>query len=94
MGTNSLKEDREKLMQETRESRLLLWELIRLRHPQWKLTQRLISADEISEELREVLGGPAGYRKPTFKRWQRMRLWPPPEILQDRQEQVLEHQND
>ncbi|HTY24062.1 MAG TPA: hypothetical protein VMC85_13090 [Desulfomonilaceae bacterium] len=93
MGANSLKEDRKKLMEETRESRLLLWKLIRLRHPQWKLTERLIATDEISEELKQALSGHPKSRRVTFKKWQRMRLWPPPEILHDRQEQALEHQN-
>ena len=94
MGTNSLKEDREKLMQETRESRLILWELLRLRYPQWDLTQRLVAADEISEELKQALSGHVKSRRVTFKKWQCMRLWPPPEVLQDRREEALEHQND
>ena len=84
MRLNALRKEREKIMEETRESRLILWELLRLRHPQWDLTKRLISADEILEELKQALGGPSQYRKPMFKKWQRMRLWPPPEVIQDR----------
>ncbi len=94
MGTNLLNKDREKLMQETRESRLILWELLRLRYPHWQLTQRSIAADEISEELKQALGGHPNCRRSTFKKWQRMRLWPPPEILHDCQDQVLESQHD
>jgi len=94
MRLNALRKEREKLIRETRESRLILWELLRLRHPQWDLTKRLISADEISNELKQALPDWSNNRKPMFTKWQRMRLWPPPEILQDRQEQALEHQND
>ena len=46
------------------------------------LTDQLIPVDEILPELKEAM---ALYnrngRKSTFKIWQRMRLWPPPEIL-------------
>jgi len=59
MGSNSQKEDREKIMLETRETRLLLWDLLRLRYPRWELTERLIPADEIVEELTQALNGPA-----------------------------------
>ena len=94
MRLNALRKEREKIMQETRESRLILWELLRLRYPHWQLTQRLIAADEISEELKQALSGNPKGRRSTFKKWQRMRLWPPPEILHDYREQVLESQND
>lgn len=94
MESKSLKTDREKLMQETRESRLILWELLQLRYPLRKLTHELIAADEISEELKQALTGPPKGRRSTFKKWQRMRLWPPPEILHDSQEQVSDHKND
>ena len=94
MGAKSLNQDRQKVMEETRESRLILWELLRLRYPHWQLTERLIAADEISEELKQVLSCHAKTRRSTFKKWQRMRLWPPPEILHDCHEKVLEHHND
>ena len=94
MRLNALRKEREKIMQETRESRLILWELLRLRYPHWQLTQRLIAADEISEELKQALSGNPKGRRSTFKEWQRMRLWPPPEILHDCHEQVLESQHD
>ena len=86
MRLNALRKEREKLMQETRESRLILWQLLRLRHPQWNLTKRLISADEILEELKQVLPDWSNNRKPAFKKWQRMRLWPPPEVLDHRRD--------
>ncbi len=94
MRLNALRKEREKIMQETRESRLILWELLRLRYSTRQLAKGLIAADEISEELKQALGGPSQYRKPAFKKWQRMRLWPPPEILHDCHEQVLESQHD
>jgi len=94
MRLNALRKEREKIMQATRESRLILWELLRLRHPQWNLTKRLISADEILEELKQALPDWSNNRKPAFKKWQRMRLWPPPEVLHDCQEQALEQPND
>ncbi len=88
MGANSLKKDRERIMFESRESRLVLWELLLLRYPRWKLTERPIAVDEILEELRQVLNVfYPGHRKSTFKIWQRLRLWPPPEILHDCREQ-------
>ena len=90
MGSNSQKEDREKIMLETRETRLLLWDLLRLRYPRWKLIERLIPADEVLEELTRALNGRPKGRKAAFKRWQRLRLWPPPEILHSCEEQVLE----
>ena len=46
------RKDREKIMQETRESRLMLWDLLRLRYPEWELTERPIAVDEILPELR------------------------------------------
>ena len=71
-------------MLESRESQLVLWELLLLRYPRWKLTYRPIAVDEILPELRQVLDiFQPGQRKSTFKIWQRMRLWPPPEILND-----------
>jgi len=94
MGTNAQKKDRETMMLESRESRLVLWELLLLRYPRWKLTERPIAVDEILEELRQVLNVfHPGSKKSTFKRWQRLRLWPPPEILHDCKEQVLDSQN-
>lgn len=90
MGQNSLHKDRERIMLETRGARLLLWDLLRLRYPRWELTERLIPADEILEELKHALNGPPRGRKYTLKRWQRLRLWPPPEILHDCQEHVAE----
>ena len=95
MKINPPKQDRETEMQESRESRLLLWNLLLLRYPQWELTQRLIPVDEIQEELRQVLNTfHPGKKKSIFKKWQRLRLWPPPEILHDCREQGLEHPND
>jgi hypothetical protein len=95
MGTNAQKNDRETLMLESRESRLLLWDLLRLRYPRWKLIERPIAADEIREELRQVLNlFYPGRKKSTFKIWQRLRLWPPPEILHACKEQFLDRQND
>ena len=94
MGTKSSKEDRETLMLETRESRLMLWEMLRLRYPRRELIERPIAVDEILEELRQVLNlFHPSTKKSTFKRWQRLRLWPPPEILHDCKEQVLDSQN-
>ena len=54
MGANSLKKDRETIMLENRESRLMLWDLLRLRYPEWELTERPIAVDEILPELRHV----------------------------------------
>ena len=89
------RKDREKIMQETRESRLMLWDLLRLRYPEWELTERPIAVDEILPELRHVFNiFHLSSRKCTFKIWQRLRLWPPPEILHDCREQGLEHPND
>ena len=90
MGTKSLKKDRETRLLESRESRLLLWELLRLRYPRRELIERPIAVDEILEELRQVLNifHPSS-KKSTFKRWQRLRLWPPPEILHDCREQEV-----
>ena len=84
MGTNAREKDREMMMHETREARLMLWDLLRLRYPKRELTNRPIPVDEILPELRHVLNifHPIS-RKCTFKIWQRMRLWPPPEILHD-----------
>ena len=90
MGANSLQKDRERIMLETRESRLLLWELLRLRYPRWKLAERLIPVDEILEELTQALNGRPKGRKAAFKRWQRLRLWPPPEILHGCEEKESE----
>jgi hypothetical protein len=95
MGTKSSKKDREALMLETRESRLLLWELLRLRYTRRELIERPIAVDEILEELRQVLNifHPSS-KKSTFKIWQRLRLWPPPEILHDCREHAPGSQND
>ncbi len=90
----SLKKDREKIMQETRESRLILWELLRLRYPLRQLIHHPIAADEISEELKQALGDHSNGRRSTFKKWQRLRLWPPPEIRHDSEEQILDHKDD
>jgi hypothetical protein len=85
------KQDRETLMQETRESRLILWELLRLRYPRRQLLDKPIPVDEIREELRQALKTFHGRNQKTiFKAWQRLRLWPPPEILRDSPDQVLE----
>ena len=87
----SPKEDRETLMLETRESRLLLWELLRLRYPRRRLVEKPIPVEEILSELKQVLNTLHGRNKKTiFKTWQRLRLWPPPEILHDSPERVLE----
>jgi hypothetical protein len=51
MGSNSMKKDRETMMLETRESRLLLWELLRLRYRRRELIEKPIPVDEILEEL-------------------------------------------
>ncbi len=91
MGTKSGKKDMETMLLESRESRLLLWELLRLRYPRRELIERPIAVDEILEELRQVLNAyHRGQRKSTFKIWQRLRLWPPPEILHDCREHALE----
>ncbi len=90
MGTNAQKNDRETLMLESRESRLMLWDLLRLRYPRWKLTERPIAVDEILLELRHVFNiFHLSSKKSTFKIWQRMRLWPPPEILHDCRKQEI-----
>ena len=82
-------------MLETRESRLVLWELLLLRYPRWKLTQRPIAVDEILPELRHVFDVfHLNSKKSTFKIWQRLRLWPPPEILHDCREHDLGSRND
>jgi len=49
-----------------------------------------IAVVEILPELRHVLNifQPSS-KKSTFKIWQRMRLWPPPEILHDCREQEI-----
>jgi len=95
MGTNARKKDRETMMVESRESRLMLWDLLRLRYPRWNLIERPIAVDEIRLELRQVLNlFYPGRKKSTFKIWQRLRLWPPPEILHDCKGQVLDSQND
>jgi hypothetical protein len=84
MKINSPNQDRETMMQESREARLMLWDLLRLRYPEWELTERPIAVDEILPELRHVFNiFHLSSRKSTFKIWQRMRLWPPPEIVHD-----------
>ncbi len=83
------------MMVESRESRLMLWDLLRLRYPRWNLIDRPIAVDEIREELRQVLNlFYPGRKKSTFKIWQRLRLRPPPEILHDYKGQVRECEND
>lgn len=93
MGIKLLNKDREKLMQESRESRLILWELLRLRYPQWQLMRHPIAADEIYEELKQAVSAHPNGRRAVFKKWQRMRLWPPPEVIHDSQQQVSNTQN-
>ena len=90
MGTSTQKKDRETMMLESRESRLMLWDLLRLRYSRRELTERSIPVEEIVPELRQVLNifHPSS-RKSTFKIWQRLRLWPPPEILHDCREQEV-----
>ena len=85
MGSKSLfKQDRETMMLDTWESRLMLWDLVRSRYPRRKLAERSISVDEMLPELKEVLAVfHPNSRKGTFRIWQRMKLWPPPEILHD-----------
>ena len=84
MKINPPKQDREMMMHETRESQLLLWELLRLRYPRRELIEKPIAVDEILPELRHVFNiFHLSSRKSTFKIWQRMRLWPPPEIVHD-----------
>ena len=74
---------------------MVLWELLLLRYPRWKLIERPIAVDEIREELRQVLNlFYPGRKKSTFKIWQRLRLWPPPEILHDCREHALGSRND
>jgi len=74
----STKQDRETLMQETRESRLLLWEMLRLRYLRRRLIEKPIPVDEILPELKQVLNTLHGRNKKTiFKTLQRLRLWPP-----------------
>jgi len=84
MGINARKADRETMMLESRESRLMLWDLLRLRYPEWELTERPIAVDEILPELKHVFNMfHLSSKKSTFKIWQRLRLWPPPEIVHD-----------
>jgi len=95
MKINPPKQDRETMMEETRDSRLMLWELPRLRYPRSKLTKQLIAVDEILPELRQVLAiFHPNSRKCTFRIWQRLRLWPPPEILHNSQIKVSDRPND
>ena len=84
MKKNSLYNDREAMMLKSRDSRLMLWDLLRSKYPHQALTDQLIPVDEILPELKEAMAvyHPNG-RKCTFKIWQRMRLWPPPEILHE-----------
>ena len=83
------------MMLESRESRLILWELLRLRYPRRELIENPIAVEEILPELRQILNTLHPIQKKTiFKKWQRLRLWPPPEVLHDSQEQVLECRND
>ena len=83
------------MMLESRESRLMLWDLLRLRYPRWNLIERPIAVDEILPELKHVFSTfHLSSKKSTFKIWQRTRLWPPPEILHDCQEEVREGGND
>ena len=91
MKINPPKQDRETIMHESREPRLLLWELLMLRYSRRQLVENPIPVDEILPELKQVLNTLHGKnKKKIFKIWQHMRLWPPPEILHDQQEQVLE----
>ena len=74
---------------------MLLWELLRLRYPQRDLIERPIAVDEILEELRQVFNiFHLSSKKSTFKIWQRLRLWPPPEILHDCREHAMGSRND
>jgi len=92
---NPPKQDRETLLDSTRESRLLLWELLRLRYPRRELIEKPIAVDEILPELRQVLNAFHPIQKKSiFKKWQRLRLWPPPEVLHDGKEQVSDRRND